>query len=62
MEKALGRLHQAFGKGRMRVDGHGQVLGGDGRLDGQRGLGDQLARPGADDADAEDAPRVRDRR
>ena len=59
VEKALRRLHQAFGKGRMRVDGHGEVFRGHRGLDGQGGLGDQLSRSGPGDADTEHASRGR---
>ena len=45
----------------MRVDRFGDVAGRAAHFDRQHGFGDQLACPGADDANAEHAFRIRDR-
>ena len=57
----FGRAAQRFAQRGMRMDGFGQVAGRGAHFDGQHGLGDQLARPGADDAAAQQAARFPDR-
>ena len=51
---ASAAMADGLGQGRVRVDGEPDVGGVGAHLDGQRGLGDQVAGVGADDAAADD--------
>ena len=53
-EEHFGRLHHRLGERRMRMDGELQVGGVRAHLDREHAFRDQLARAGADQADAED--------
>ena len=54
-DEGFGGFHEGFAQRGVRVDAVGEVAGDGGGFDGEDTFGNQLARAGSDDADAEDS-------